>query len=84
MQNKLPKIVTREELEQLRKDLETPIDFDELIAAGILKKKSAKRYQVLDWGRIPRHVSVQVTSAGQEYKRDSHGKIIFETIIGFK
>ena len=48
--------MTPEEWMELGKLLDTPIDFEELIARGILRKKSVNRYQVLDWNRIPEHV----------------------------
>ena len=84
MPDKQSKIITPEKLEQLRKDLETPIDFDKLIAKGILKKKSAKRYQILDRHRVPEHVWAQVISIEFEEKRDSSGKKITNSFIEFK
>ena len=77
-------IMTPEEWVELGHLLNTPIDFEKLITKGILKKKSGKRYQVLDWRRVPEHVSAQVILVGFEEKRDSSGKRITNCFIEFK
>lgn len=47
-----------EMLEQAKK-LATPIDFDTLIAQGVLEKKGAW-YKVLDWDKLPEHAKEKV------------------------
>lgn len=44
-------------LEQAKK-LATPIDFDTLIAQGVLEKKGAW-YKVLDWDNLPDHAEAK-------------------------
>jgi hypothetical protein len=39
--------------------LSTPIDFDQLVADGVLKKRGAW-WQVLDWDRLPEHARRKV------------------------
>jgi hypothetical protein len=55
---------TLQELERLRELLATPIDFDRLVADGIIKRHGAW-WQVLDTARLPEHARVKIrTVAG--------------------
>jgi len=47
-------------LEQAKK-LATPIDFDALIAQGVLEKKGAW-YKVPDWDKLPEHAEAKAYS----------------------
>ena len=49
--------LTREKIIELARELATPIDFDELIAKGILIRRSAQWYEVIDFGALPSHAS---------------------------
>jgi len=50
----VPAVPTLAELRHLAEMLSTPIDFDLLVADGILKKRGAW-WQVLDRDRLPEH-----------------------------
>jgi hypoxanthine phosphoribosyltransferase len=57
--------------DSLAQTLATPIDFEQLIADGILKKWGAW-YQVLDWKRLPEHVRQKANTM----KADAVGVLI--------
>ncbi|HYN82280.1 MAG TPA: hypothetical protein VES88_12315 [Gemmatimonadaceae bacterium] len=44
------------------KAIATPIDFDSLVKKGVLKKKSARRYAILDMQRVPEYARKQITA----------------------
>ena len=50
---------TREELANIAQMLGTPIDFDALIEAGILRRRTKYTYELLDKSRLPKYVSHQ-------------------------
>ena len=52
-------IITREGLKQEIIALATPIDFDQLVADGVLAKDGAW-YKVLDLERLPKHASKKI------------------------
>ena len=54
------KLCTPEELRRLGQLLRTPIDFDQLIADGILRGTRRGWYQVLDWERLPEHARARM------------------------
>lgn len=49
-----PALPTIEELRRIAEMLATPIDFDQLVGDGVLKKRGAW-WQILDWDRLPEH-----------------------------
>ena len=53
---------TWEELRQLEEMLSTPIDFDRLVADGVLRKKGAW-WKILDVSRLPQHVRCKIRAA---------------------
>lgn len=63
----------REKIIELARELATPIDFDELIAKGILIRRSAQWYEVVDFKALPSHASRQAS----ELKQDRDGKVLF-------
>ncbi len=50
---------TYKELRRLAEVLAAPIDFDQLITAGVLRAKG-KWYEVLDLDRLPEHARVKI------------------------
>ncbi|MES9280122.1 hypothetical protein ABEP46_12410 [Cutibacterium acnes] len=52
-------VMTKEEVLEKAKILATPIDFEKLIADGILKKKGAG-YVILDTNRLPEHAKSKI------------------------
>ena len=50
-----------DELTQRAKDLVTPIDFDELIASGVIEKKGAW-YQINKWNELPEHAKAKIST----------------------
>ncbi|ARU88289.1 hypothetical protein [Pseudomonas sp. M30-35] len=57
-------VMTKEELLERAKTLATPIDFENLIADGILKKKGAG-YVILDMNRLPEHAKSQIIGCSE-------------------
>ncbi|MBI3425020.1 MAG: hypothetical protein HY011_18955 [Acidobacteria bacterium] len=51
--------ITIKEIEQRRKLVALPIDFDALIAEGLLEKKGAW-YKVTDISKLPQHVRAKM------------------------
>jgi hypothetical protein len=51
-------------------DQAKPVDFDALVAAGVLKRLSANRYEVLRAADLPKYASAQATSALLKPKPD--------------
>lgn len=64
--------LTKEEVEERIKLLQTPIDFDALIDAGILAREGSW-YRIVDADRVPEHVWVQIGSA----KSSDRGVVLF-------
>jgi hypothetical protein len=52
-------LITRQELIEKIESVATPIDFEALIAEGILEKKGA-RYKILDMTRLPQHAQDKI------------------------
>lgn len=52
-------VIDYEELKQKAINRATPIDFDELIQAGIIEKKGAW-YQINDWSALPEHAKDKI------------------------
>lgn len=65
-ENQLP--ISTEELEQLAKDMSTPIDFDSLIAAEVLEKKGAW-YKVNKFDELPEHARIKIKESKTKYKQ---------------
>ncbi|MBM4055429.1 MAG: hypothetical protein FJ264_12370 [Planctomycetes bacterium] len=57
--NKNEFVITKEALLEKAKSLAKPIDFDELIAQGILEKKG-KKYKILLMGKLPQHAKDKI------------------------
>mgnify|MGYP000114212403 CR=1 FL=1 len=57
--------ITRESILEKAKSLATPIDFEDLIEKGILKKKGAK-YKILDMDKLPQHAKDKITEFGSD------------------
>jgi hypothetical protein len=72
--------LTREEIIEIARELATPIDFDELIAKGILIHRSAQWYEVINLGALPSHARHQASEA----KQDHNGKVFFRFPSGWK
>lgn len=51
-----------DELTQRAKDLVTPINFDELISAGVIEKKGVW-YQINKWNELPEHAKAKISTA---------------------
>lgn len=51
--------ITREDILEQANKLATPIDFDQLIAEGVLEKKGAW-YKILDMKKLPEHARSQI------------------------
>jgi hypothetical protein len=64
-----------EELAHTAQMLGTPIDFEELIEAGVLRRKTKHTYELLDSARLPEYVRRQATSM----KASSKGKPVVVT-----
>jgi len=62
--------ISKEDMIQVAKELATPIDFNQLIADGILIKSGAW-YEVTDWKRLPPHANRQVREV-----KTSDGKML--------
>lgn len=64
---------TIEQLRHLAEMLATPIDFDQLVADGILRKRGAW-WEVLDWNRLPEHArqKVQAVMTGNRVQFCAH------------
>ena len=56
----------RQQVTEKLKDLATPIDFEDLIKKGIIKKRGAW-YEILDKNKLPKHVGAQII----EFKHSS-------------
>lgn len=52
--------MTRDELADVAQKLGTPVDFDGLVKAGVLKRKGKYTFEVLDMKRLPEYASRQV------------------------
>ncbi len=75
----MPDTLTKEELIAIARELATPIDFDELIAKGILIRRSEQWYEVIDFKALPSHAIRQVSA--MEHNRiehDRNGKVFFQ------
>ena len=71
-----------EDLIALKKRLETPIDFDKLVAEGKLERISATKYKLLD-NDLPEYVTDQIV--GLQLKGvNKNDKTIKEIVIVFK
>lgn len=46
--------------------LATPVDFDQLCRDGILERVGRKKYKVLDWQRLPKHVGARIRTLGPD------------------
>ncbi|WP_027390906.1 hypothetical protein [Chrysiogenes arsenatis] len=53
-------VMSREKILEKAKNLATPINFEDLIANGILEKKGAW-YKILDMERLPEHAKDKIT-----------------------
>ena len=51
---------TYQELVEVAEALATPIDFDQLIADAVLRKKAGGWYEVLDPARLPEHARQKI------------------------
>ena len=71
MSSKLAGGMTRAEFDQISKELDTPIDFDALIEAGVLEKQGAW-YRVRDFSKLPSHARRKV----KEIKLDKDKKVV--------
>ena len=76
----MPDKSTREKLTAVARERATPIDFDELIAKGILIRRSAQWYEVIDLGALPSYASHQVRAM----KHDRNGKVLMRFPSGWK
>jgi hypothetical protein len=56
----MTKIMSDQEWIQIVSESATPIDFESLIASGILKRRSKFTYLVLEFKKVPAHVWRQV------------------------
>jgi hypothetical protein len=72
--------ISRTELVACLRELATPINFDELVAQGLLKRKSLQWYEVPNPKALPSHVSRQA----REIKIDRHGKAVFRFPTSWK
>lgn len=54
--------MSKEEIQQRAKDFATPINFDELIASGVIEKKGAW-YQINRWKDLPEHAKAKISEA---------------------
>jgi hypothetical protein len=52
--------VDLEELKRIKELLEQPIDFDELIADGVIEESSGDWYKLLDYESLPEHARKKV------------------------
>ncbi|SBO11669.1 hypothetical protein VME0621_03805 [Vibrio mediterranei] len=57
-------IMSKEEFDAISKELAEPIDFDELVASGALKK-SGKSYYLCNQDLLPKHVRRKIKSLEQ-------------------
>lgn len=64
--------LTKDQVEERIKLIQTPIDFDALITDGILAREGSW-YRIVDPARVPEHVWVQIGSA----KGGEDGVILF-------
>src|SRR3954464_11893746 len=64
-----------EELTRIAQMLGTPIDFEALIKAGVLRRKTKHTYELLDSARLPEYAKRQATSM----KASSTGKPVVLT-----
>ena len=58
----MPDVMSPQEWIDVVTEMETPIDFEKLIADGALKRRSKTTYLVLDRDRVPKHVWRHVRS----------------------
>jgi len=61
--------MTTKELEQLLKEAATPIDFQELIQAGVLEKRGSW-YAILKFDELPPHAKRKIKSIKQTKKKE--------------
>lgn len=69
-------MITRDELHKLEEEMKTPIDFDSLIAEGVLKK-SGKYYVVQDMNRLPETARKKIVE--MEILKSGGTKVKFST-----
>ena len=55
----LPILPTLEEIRRAAEMLATPIDFDQLVADGVLRRRGAW-WEILDWQRLPEHAEYKI------------------------
>ena len=67
--------MTREDVMSQLQRLATPIDFDALVAEGVLRKVGAS-YEVLNPKRLPEHVSAQATGVKAKTQRDGSQQVL--------
>ena len=60
-------VMSKEEVLEKAKSLATPIDFEALVAEGILEKKGAG-YKILDMERLPDHAKDKITAISSDGK----------------
>jgi len=61
MRETLARIMSDEEFRQMAVLMATPIDFEQLVADGVLKKRG-RGWQVLDMKRLPEHAAKKIQS----------------------
>ena len=54
----------RDEIDEIRREMMRPIDFDQLIADGVLEKWG-DGYQILDYTRLPRHARLKIIGVSE-------------------
>lgn len=71
--NEADKAQLKEQLKQIVEWLATPIDFEQLVTDGVLKKRGAW-WEVLDWKRLPEHANqkVHTVATGNLVKFSKH------------
>ena len=55
-----------EEIRRLQTLLATPIDFDSLIASGVIRAAKGGWYEIVDWRRLPEHARQQLREVKQQ------------------
>lgn len=71
---------TRKKIIEVARELATPINFDELIAKGILIHRSAQWYEVIDFDALPSYARRQVCAIKQERNE----KVLLRFSLGWK